>query len=144
MQPCILDTNILQGLFKGNPTVSRKVRQHISLYDHLYITIITYYEVLKGLKYQETLGTTSRRQAYRRQQTFQTFCWQNQILPLDEASCREAADIYADLRQRGKNYRAGSDILIAGIARAGGYTLVTQNTKDFVEIKKLKIENWLS
>ena len=90
------------------------------------------------------MGTTSRQLSRNRQTRFQEFCWQNQVLPLTEAACREGATIYAQRRQQGGNYLAGSDILIAGIARAGGYTIVTQNVKDFADITHLNVENWVS
>jgi predicted nucleic acid-binding protein len=56
---------------------------------------------------------------------------------------QKAAQIYADLRRRGKLI-PDADILIAGIALTGGYTLVTQNLKHFQRVTGLNVENWLS
>ncbi|MCK6627997.1 MAG: hypothetical protein L6R45_22815 [Anaerolineae bacterium] len=93
ISPAILDTDMLMPLFKGTSKVTERAQQHRDLYGYLNITIITYYEVMKGHQY---VGAHD------------------------------------------------ADILIAGIALAGGYTLVTQNVKHFQRITGLKVENWLS
>jgi predicted nucleic acid-binding protein len=51
----------------------------------------------------------------------------------------------ADSRRRnGLNYQSGVDILIAGIALAEGYAIVTENTQDFEDITGLTTINWLA
>lgn len=134
MNPSILDTDMLMPLFKGVPSVLERARQHRDRYGHLNITIITYYEVMKGHEYVGALD---------RQKLFDEFCQLNNVIPLDQAACRRAAQVYADLRRRG-NLIPDADILIAGIALAGDYVLVTQNVKHFQRINWLKVENWLS
>ena len=134
MKPCILDTDMLMPLFKGVPSVAERARQHWNLYGHLNITIITYYEVMKGHEYVR---------AHDRQKVFDEFCEVNNIVPLDRAACKRAAQVYADLRRSG-SLIPDADILIAGIALAGGYVLVTQNVKHFGRITGLEVENWLS
>ncbi|TEU13002.1 MAG: type II toxin-antitoxin system VapC family toxin [Anaerolineales bacterium] len=121
-------------LFKGVPSVVERVRQHRDLYGHLNITIITYYEVMKGHEYVGALD---------RQKLFDEFCGLNNVIPLEQAASRRAAQVYADLRRRG-NLIPDADILIAGIALAGDYVLVTQNVKHFQRVPGLRVENWLS
>ena len=134
MNPSILDTDMLMPLFKGVSLMVERARRHQDLYGHLNITIITYYEVMKGHEYVS---------ARDRQKVFDEFCRLNNVIPLNQAACRRAAQIYADLRRRG-NLIPDADILIAGIALAGDYVLVTQNVKHFRRITGLKVENWLS
>lgn len=134
MNPSILDTDMLMPLFKGVPSVLERARQHRDRYGHLNITIITYYEVMKGHEYVGALD---------RQKLFDEFCQLNNVIPLDQVACQRAAQVYADLRRRG-NLIPDADILIAGIALAGDYVLVTQNVKHFQRINWLKVENWLS
>ena len=134
MNPSILDTDMLMPLFKGVPLMAERARRHRDLYGHLNITIITYYEVMKGHEY---IGARDR------QKVFDEFCGLNNAISLDKAACRRAAKIYADLRRQG-NLIPDADILIAGIALVGDYVLVTQNVKHFQRITGLKIENWLS
>jgi tRNA(fMet)-specific endonuclease VapC len=65
------------------------------------------------------------------------------VILLNPVACKKAAQVYANLRQRGKLI-SDADILIAGIALAGDYVLVTQNLKHFKRVTGLKVENWLS
>ena len=134
MNPSILDTDMLTPLFKGVPQVVEQARRHRDLYGQLNITIITYYEVMKGHEY---VGARDR------QKVFDEFCRLNNVIPLDQAACRRAAQTYADLRRRG-DLIPDADILIGGIALVGDYVLVTQNVKHFRRITGLKVENWLS
>jgi len=121
-------------LFKGVAAVWERARQQQNEYGFLNITIVTYYEVMKGHEFTR---------ARDRQRVFEEFCNLNRVLPLDRAACQAAARIYADLKRRG-DLIPDADILIAGIALAGGYTVVTQNTKHFGRIMGLSVENWLA
>jgi tRNA(fMet)-specific endonuclease VapC len=132
MKPCILDTDMLMPLFKGAPRVVERARLHRNEHGGLNITLITYYEVMKGHAYVR---------AYDRQAAFEAFCERNRVLPLSREACRRAAEIYAELRQRG-DLIPDADILIAGIALAGDYVLVTQNVRHFQRIAGLEVENW--
>ena len=53
-----------------------------------------------------------------------------------------AADIYAGLYSKRLTVK-DADILIAAFCMVNGYTLVTANTKDFVNINGLKLVNWV-
>lgn len=119
-----------------------KTRQHISLYGQLYLTIVTYYEVMRGYKLLEMQGTEMRRLARARQRHFQEFCYANRMIELDQLACQHAAEIYANLRQQGKYYQEGTDILIAGIALANNCAVVTENRKHFEAIPGLQVEVW--
>jgi tRNA(fMet)-specific endonuclease VapC len=60
------------------------------------------------------------------------------ILPWDT----EAADLFVNFRRQGA--RIGSmDLKIACIALAREATLLTRNSKDFGQVQRLRIENWL-
>ena len=53
----------------------------------------------------------------------------------------QQGSIFAELWQKGK-HSGNYDILIAGIAIANDLTLVTNNTKDYVNITDLLLDNW--
>jgi len=54
----------------------------------------------------------------------------------------EAAIIRAQLEKKG--LRIGPyDLLIAGLARSRGMTLVTNNIREFERIAELHLENWV-
>jgi len=63
-------------------------------------------------------------------------------LGLDLVACQQAADVYADLRRRGKLI-GEADILVAGIVLAHDGVLVTNNVDHFQRVPNLKVENWL-
>ena len=50
MKNALLDTNIVTAFLKGNPTVVERVEQYVNEYESLTISIISYYEILRGLK----------------------------------------------------------------------------------------------
>ena len=54
----------------------------------------------------------------------------------------ESAELFLDLRRQG--VRIGSlDLKIACIALTCGATLLTRNTRDFGQVPRLQLENWL-
>jgi len=53
----------------------------------------------------------------------------------------KAADIYIALKQKGQLI-GDADILIAAYCISNGYTLVSDNTDDFIRIDGLKLTNW--
>ncbi len=64
------------------------------------------------------------------------------MLPLDIPADAEYGDIRAELEAAGQPMGA-NDLLIAAHACALGLTLVTDNTREFSRLPRLKVENWL-
>ena len=64
------------------------------------------------------------------------------VVDLQNNVSAEYADIRADLAAKGTMI-GGKDLWIAAHARACGYVLVTNNTKEFERVEGLKIENWV-
>lgn len=50
MNPCLLDTNILTAYLKANSQVVAQVKRHLDEVGRPSLSIITYYELLRGLK----------------------------------------------------------------------------------------------
>ena len=65
-----------------------------------------------------------------------------EILPFDDTCCRAYANIRGSLEKSGTPI-GPMDLLIASICIARNLILVTNNTKEFRRVKKLKLENWL-
>jgi tRNA(fMet)-specific endonuclease VapC len=63
------------------------------------------------------------------------------ILDLDQEDARMAGEIRAALARQGTPI-GPYDVLIAGQARARGFTLVTKNLAEFRRVDGLKIEDW--
>jgi tRNA(fMet)-specific endonuclease VapC len=128
----ILDTDILSALMRKNPAVARKAKTYLAQHGRFTISIITRYEILRGLK---------AKGAARQQARFEKFCGANYIFPITDGVIIRAADIYADLYKRGELI-GDADILIAASALVNGFGVATNNEAHFKRIIGLHVENW--
>ncbi len=129
----VLDTDILSAIMRQNPGVILKAQAYLDEHRQFTLSIITRFEILRGLK---------AKNATRQLQHFNEFCDRNVILPLTDDIVMKAADIYADLHQRGALI-GDADILIAASAIVNDWGIVTNNVNHFGRIDELRIENWL-
>lgn len=132
MTESLIDTDILSFYFKGDPRVVEKLNEYLNEYDVVNISIITFYEILGGLKFKK---------AEKQIKEFEGFVGNNSIIHVSEESAKISSGIYSDLRQKGITIGT-SDILIAGIAIENELTLITNNERHYGSIEGLKIENW--
>lgn len=63
------------------------------------------------------------------------------MVPLTIRTVKISANIQANLRKKGTEI-GHTDTLIAGVAMASEFQLVTNNTEHFKRIKGLEINNW--
>lgn len=129
--PVLLDTDTLSAILRSNPMVAQPVRRYLRVHRHLTFSMITRYEILRGLK---------ARGADTQQRAFESFCWASLVLLLTDAIVVKAADIYADLYRRGELI-GDADILIAATAIVEGCALVTNNERHFSRIADLQVNN---
>jgi tRNA(fMet)-specific endonuclease VapC len=129
----LLDTDVLSAVMRNHPVAVARAQAYLAAHHHLTFSIITRYEVLRGLKAK---GATAQLAAFDR------LCAASQIISLTDEIVVRAADIYADLHQRGMLI-GDADILIAASALAHGFGIVTNNERHFSRIADLRIENWL-
>jgi len=127
----VLDTNTLIYFFKGMGDVADKFLE-VSPKDIAIPSV-----VLCELEYGIATSTSPRK----RQAQLEALCSLVEILPFEEAAARFAASIRASLEKKGTPIGA-CDVLIAGTALANNGILVTNNTKEFSRVSKLKLENW--
>lgn len=132
MRPSLIDTDILSLFFRNDTEVATRFSAYLTKYKKLNISIITYYEVLSGLKHRD---------AHKKMSLFMQFVSKNKVMPLTESSVAVSADIYAELRKDGEPLD-DMDLLISGIAVANNLVLVTRNKKHFQKIERLEIEDW--
>ena len=64
-----------------------------------------------------------------------------EIMNFDSLAAECYGKIRADLEKAGKPI-GPLDMMIAGHAKALGYVVVTNNTKEFERVEGLKLENW--
>ena len=129
----VVDTDILSLLMRKNSSVLARAKEYLSEHDRFTISIITRYEILRGLK-----AKGAQQQAPR----FEDFCAKNTVLPITDDVVLRAADIYADLYKRGELI-GDADILIAASALVNGIAIVTNNEEHFKRVKNLDVFNWL-
>lgn len=132
MKASLVDTNILSLFFRGHHQVIAEFEAYLKEYDSTNFSIITYYEIVSGLKHRDARNQLN---------LFLKFAAQNTILPLTQEVADVAAEVYADLRKSGQPID-DIDLLIADTAIANGLILVTDNRKHFDRIAQLEVENW--
>jgi tRNA(fMet)-specific endonuclease VapC len=128
----ILDTDILSALMRKNTDIIAKARAYLAQHGQFTISIITRYEILRGLKAK---GATQ--QAIR----FEQFCERNKILTITDEVIVQASEIYADLYKRGELI-GDADILIASTALVNAFGVATNNEDHFRRVTGLQVENW--
>ena len=131
----LLDSNILSDLLK-NP--QGKVAQKIfSLPAAERNSLATSIVVAAELRYGTTKSGSSIL-ATRVDQLLDAL----EILPLEPEADRHYGRIRSELEKAG-TLIGGNDLLIAAQAIAFGYTIVTDNQKEFARVAGLALENWL-
>ncbi len=118
--------------FRGNPTVVAQFRVYLTEHQQINLSIITYYEIVSGLKHRD---------AQKQLTHFLDFAAQNSVLPLTEQSVSISADLYATLRRNGTPVD-DIDLLIAGIAISNNLILITHNQNHFSRIQNLEWQDW--
>lgn len=132
--PCaLLDMDSLSEFFKGRDLALRqKVRDYLQEYRRLTFSLITRYEVLRGLKAKQAAQQLAR---------FETLCRASTVLPLTDSIIVRAADLYAHLKMQGPLI-SDVDLLIAATALHHGLILITHNTAHYSPIPGLTLEDW--
>lgn len=92
MKESLVDTDILSFYFKGDPKVVNSFNAYLKEFDVINISIITYYEILSGLRYKR---------AEKQIDEFEEFVSNNSIIHISEESAKLSSTIYADLRNKG-------------------------------------------
>ena len=131
MKRCTLDTNIITAFLKNDLRVVQRVSDYLELFEKLTINIISYYEILRGLK---DLGNEEKLKR------FEDFIQENELVFIRKDTIEKAAEIYAYLKKEG-NLIEDADILMASTAIVEDLVLITNNIKHFKRLKGLKIDN---
>lgn len=128
----LLDTNICIYVINHKPQqVFERFRQY--QLGQLAVSSITASELAFGV---EKSGSERNKQALKK------FLSPLEILPYDEQAVWHYAQLRHDLQSKGQTI-GSLDMLIAAYALALDVVLVTNNTKEFERIERLKLENWV-
>ena len=128
----MLDTNICIYAIKHKPEKVFQKLQEVEPED-VYVSSVTYAELVHGV--EKSAAVEKNRLA------LSMLLANIEILDFDV----DAADCYgkirADLEKKGTPI-GPLDMMIAGHALSRGYTVVTNNVKEFSRVSNLIIENW--
>lgn len=129
----MLDTNICIYAIKHKPEqVFLKLQEHDP--SEVCISSVTYAELVNGVE---------KSQAIEKNRLALALLLANiEILDFDSSAAEDYGKIRAYLEKCGTPI-GPLDMMIAGHAKSLGYTIVTNNTKEFNRIKGLKLENWV-
>lgn len=128
----LLDTNICIYVINHKPQqVFERFRQY--QLGQLAVSSITASELAFGV---EKSGSERNKRALKK------FLSPLEILPYDEQAIWHYAQLRHDLQSKGQTI-GSLDMLIAAHALALDVVLVTNNTKEFERIERLKLENWV-
>ena len=128
----MLDTNICIYAIKHKPDA---VIQNFLSHDpeEMCISAITYAELTHGV--EKSMAVERNRIA------LSLFLSPITILDFDRRAAEEYGKVKAELEKKGTPI-GPMDTLIAGHARAGGFILVTNNTREFNRVADLAAEDW--
>ena len=133
MDPALIDTDTLSEVMKGrDPQVREKARQYLATHRCFSFSIITRYEILRGLKVKRAIQQIA---------AFEARCGQSNVLPLTDEIIDLAAGLYADLYRRGQLI-SDADILVAATGLIHRLPVVTENPAHFNRIPGLRVESW--
>lgn len=128
----LLDTNICIAILKGN---SKVIGQFQLKYHNCHLLTLVLAELYKGVYCSSKIS-----------QNIEALNQLVNHLPqigFDNKAALEFGKIQGELRIIGRP-TGEIDALIAAVARSRGYIVVTNNTRHFINISNLRLENWLN
>ena len=128
----MLDTNICIYVIKHKPEKVLRKLQTIHPED-VCISSVTYAELVYGI--EKSAAVEKNRLA------LSMFLANMEILDFDAQAADCYGKIRADLEKKGRPI-GPLDMMIAAHAQSLGYTVVTNNVKEFSRVSALKLENW--
>ena len=131
----MLDTNICSFIIRERPPVLLERLQSAAANQHrIVVSVVTYYEML--------LGTIGRSASPRHATLVEAFVARlSTILSWDRLAAEEAIRIRKELAALGTPI-GGNDTMIAGHAIAADCVLITNNTREFLRVANLRVEDW--
>lgn len=128
----LLDTNIVIYTIKNRP---QKVRDTFKLHEgQMCISSVTLGELVYGAERSS--------QPERNLQDIEGMIARLEVMPFDNTAAIHFGQLRAELYRTGKPI-GPYDMMIAGHARSLGLILVSNNTKEFIRVPGLRLENWV-
>ena len=132
MPEALLDTDTLSLLRRSHSRGVAHTRTYLRQFGVLTLSELSRYEAVRGYK---------KINATRQLATFEQFCQQHRVLPLDWPALEQAAEVWSDLSRRGELI-GEVDVWLAGTALARGLAVVSHNTAHSGRINGLLVLDW--
>lgn len=131
----LFDTDSISQVIKGSPFIPFIKKLASTDIEKQFTTTITVGELVYG-------AFKSKRPEFFIEK-LEKFVWPNiHILPFDEGSAKVYGKLRADMEGKGTPL-SEPDLRIASIAIYHGLIVVTGNTKHFLKVPGLKVEDWI-
>lgn len=128
----MLDTNICIYIIKHKPErVFLKLQEHDP--SEICISSVTYAELVYGVEKSQSIE--------KNRVALALLLANIEIMDFDSFAAESYGKIRASLEKAGKPIGA-LDMMIAGHAKSLKYTVVTNNTREFMRVNGLPLENW--
>ncbi len=130
----MLDTNILIFCLRHKDSACAKtLASHIG--NDVCISVVTYAELEYGIK--------NSKYPEKNREAINKILAGIPIIDFDIKAATHFGQILAELEKKNKNKQNQDlDKMIAAHARSKGYTLITDNIKDFIDVDNLKLDTW--
>ena len=132
----LLDTNIISNISKPEPSASLLAWMAEQADQDLYISVLTVAEIRRGVLEKPAGKRRDQLEAWFSGPEGPQTLFAGRVLPFDEKAALVWARLMADGKAKGSP-RSGLDTIIAAIAEANGYIVVTDNEKDFADIETI-------
>ena len=130
----MLDTNIcIYAIKRGPREVIERLKEHNT--SEICISSVTYAELIHGVEKSKAVDKNCI--------ALTLLLTDIEILPFDISAAEGYGEIRTELERKGALIDP-LDMMIAGHARSLGYTVVTNNIKEFERIDGLRLENWVN
>lgn len=130
----LIDASILIEAERGRLDLEPHVARRPD--DELFLSVITASELLHGVRRAADPVQRARRSAF-----VESILERFPLLPVDLATARAHAQVWADLKSTGT--MVGShDLWLAAACIAHGLTMVTANAREFERVPGLDVEDW--
>ncbi|WLE99263.1 MAG: type II toxin-antitoxin system VapC family toxin [Candidatus Electrothrix communis] len=131
----LFDTDVITNVLKKTPSHALLQKLEGLPRAQQYISTITISEIVYG-------AFKSNRPEYHLNNLENILLPAVNVVGFDTKAAAVCGQLRAELEKKGQPLDL-ADLEIASIAMAGGFTLVTGNTRHFGRIEALRVENWL-
>jgi len=129
----VLDTNIIIHYLRKEPNVRQNFRNAVTSNHDIIVPQVVDYELKRGFRIVS---------APKQEANYKLLLQECAVATMDAQSWEYAEQVYESLYH--KRLTVGElDMLIGAFCVAKGYTLVTNNTSDFINMDELNLLDWV-